>query len=58
MLALSLGAKSVETLDKITGSHIGQAFVIGLVAGVAAYLLDVYLVQSLETSLGIVPGSL
>ena len=48
----------METLDKITGSHIGQAFVIGLVAGVAAYLLDVYLVQSLETSLGIVPGSL
>jgi hypothetical protein len=54
--AIVSGVSHMDALKSITGSHVGHAFIIGLVAGAVTYLLDVYVVQALETSLGVTPG--
>jgi len=48
----------MEVLRGITPSHVGHAFLIGLAAGIIAYVLDVYVVSSLEGTLGIAAGAL
>ncbi len=58
VVTLASKVKSVNALHGITPAHIGHAFLIGLAAGIIAYALDVYVIASLEGTLGISAGSL
>jgi hypothetical protein len=48
----------MEILNRITHEHIGHAFLVGLAAGVMAYLINVYALGPLETTLGLPQGGI
>lgn len=48
----------MEVLERIDGTHILGAFAIGILAGVAAFVLDTYVIARVEPMIGVTPGSL
>lgn len=48
----------MNVLNSINHNHVLHAFVIGLAAGVLAFVLDTYVVSRAETMIGLTPGVL
>lgn len=48
----------IEALNGIAGKHVIHALLIGIAAGVIAQALNQYVVNSLETSIGVPPSGL
>jgi hypothetical protein len=46
----------MNALHSITGNHVAHAFLIGLAAGALAYIVQVYALGPLESTLGLPVG--